>query len=267
MSSFRIAGVDPGKHPDPAALVMLEKQLQGTGEYGPIDHRVSLVAVRQWPIGTDYYQLAEEILGYNPDAFVIEANGIGEPLLDIVRRLARNKYKGRIHAVVTAASNVRPKQNTDTDNRDGRRLTIPKDQLVFAIENLRRHGTWVECDACGQYLPAEINCSAFVRMRHKVTGDVVERQCTGKGKRRGGGLLIPSQFTDSAKHPLTGDTWKKILEQMRTFDAKLKENGALTFDQGGKGHHGDLVMAMGMAAWWLMKFFHSSVKKELAIVC
>ena len=242
-AAFRIAGVDLGQSTDPSALVMLERQLLSNDVYGPVDERPRVVSIRQWPLDTDYTELADEILGYGADALVVEINGPGRPMLDLLRRRARERnYRGRIHGVATAASNVRPRLLQDEPGQ-GKVVVVPKAELVWAITELQRKGTYAVCPKCNQYAPAvEMDCPTI--LKHKRTGEL--RRCGGKIRRVGGGLVIPVEMEQG---------WQMILEQMKVFEQIVQDNGMMTFNHRGKKHHCDAVIAMGIACWWLNRFF------------
>ncbi len=262
MKGFRIAGLDLGKLHDPPAITMLEKPQHDLIKYEAIDPRVKLVALRQWALNLDYTVLADEVLEYGADALVVEVNGPGEPFLDMLRKEARRKgYKGRIHGAATSASNVRPRMRHEEEGKKGRWVSIPKDQLVYSINALLRRNTYVVCDRCGGDLPADkMRCYHVERklLRHRVTGEekLVDVQCEGHGVQKGSGLIVPYGMEEG---------WARLMEQAQTFDQLQSAAGRITFDQGGGGHHGDLVMSCGIACWWLNRFFAEGTRRELAV--
>lgn len=48
---------------------------------------------------------------------------------------------------------------------------------------------------------------------------------------------------------------KKLLAQMQTFQPKKTAAAKITFEQGGAGHHGDVVIALGLCCWYMQKGF------------
>jgi len=57
-----------------------------------------------------------------------------------------------------------------------------------------------------------------------------------------------------------GWSTQKLFEQMQTFQVRKTAASNITFEQGGPGHHGDAVIALGLACWYLQRGF-----RELAI--
>lgn len=247
---MRIAGLDLGQAQDPSALAMVERDQWPEGRYGPIDDRTRVVALRQWPLDTDYTELADEVLGYGMDALVVEVNGPGRPMLDLLRRQARKSgFKGRVHGTVTAPSSVRPK--LIQDEAKGRIVVVPKGELIYAINELQRRGAFFECSKCGTILPApEMNCPQT--LRNKRTGELVP--CPGKSKKVGGSLVVPEALETQ---------WRMTVEQMKVFEQRQNDMGNISFGGRGKYHHCDLVIALGIACWWLNRMFS---RRNLAIM-
>lgn len=247
---MRLAGLDLGQAQDPSALAMLERDQLQEGKYGPVDERTRVVTLRQWPLDTDYTELADEVLSYGMDVLVVEVNGPGRPMLDLLRKRGQQlKFRGRIHGTVTAPSSVRPK--LIQDEAKGRIVVVPKGEMVYAINELQRRGAFYECSKCHTILPAlEMSCPQT--LRNKRTGELVP--CPGKGKRVGGSLVIPEALEPQ---------WRMVLEQMKVFEQRQNDMGNISFGGRGKYHHCDLVVALGISAWWMNRWFS---RKNLAIM-
>lgn len=52
-----------------------------------------------------------------------------------------------------------------------------------------------------------------------------------------------------------GWSTKKLFEQMQTFQIKKTPSANITFEQGGQGHHGDAVIALGLACFYIQRGF------------
>lgn len=281
---FRIAGVDLGQAVDPAALAMLEVDRLGSDEVGPVDLRTKCVALRQFPLGLDYNELADEVLDYGADALVPEHNGVGRPVVDILRKRARERgYRGRIHPVLTAASHVRPKLNVDEQKR--RQWVVPKSEIVSSINVLQRQGGSISCAKCGRTLPAAgmrctaAECKVWIKpddkgmfWLHGFEGSLhgpwptqdearrAARELKSEGYRSGGMLLLPSRD----KVPETA----LLYSQLADFERRQSmETGMVSYgNRPGRNHHDDLVMALGIACWWTLRFFAGERSKELSVL-
>lgn len=129
--SFRVAGVDLGQACDHAAISILKRTTYKGHFCGPPDPSSRLVYCRRWPNDTDYMDLAEELVSLNPNVMVLEFNGVGRPVVDIVRSVAQRRgYVGKIRPVITAASNARMEEHREAR---GSYMTVPKKDIVSAI--------------------------------------------------------------------------------------------------------------------------------------
>lgn len=64
------------------------------------------------------------------------------------------------------------------------------------------------------------------------------------------------------RYPRGWDT-KKLFEQMQTFQLKKTKAANVTFEQGGPGHHGDVVIALGLACHYMQRGFRQLSVNEL----
>lgn len=285
---FRVAGVDLGQASDPAAAAFVEQdQPLPEGTHGPRDDTVRVIGLRQFPIGLDYTVLVDELLAFDVECMVVEYNGVGRPVVDMMRRAAAAKgYRGRIHPIVTAASHIQAKMVTE---QRGRKWVVPKQEIVSSINLLQRKNSWAACGKCGHPLPAVgMRCTApECKVRIEPDGEwhdgggrrwVVEgfngshhgpydskeearaavKQMPSEGKATGGGLAFPSreQVPEMAL----------LYSQLRDFQQRQKrDTGAVQFGNlPGGGRHDDLVIALGLACWWILRFVDR--RKELAVV-
>lgn len=138
---FTVAGVDLGQASDHAAVSILKRATYQVGFHGPADPRCYLTYCRRWPNDTDYMELAEELVALNPSVMVLEFNGVGRPVVDIVRSVAmRRNYVGKIRPVVTAASNAKMEEHREAR---GSYMTVPKKDIVSSIRIMGKAGMLV----------------------------------------------------------------------------------------------------------------------------
>lgn len=127
-------GVDPGKLADPAAVVVVEHQNSQT------DTHYAVRAIEHPATGTSYTTLRDrlvemdrklsEVHGVKAE-YRIEANGCGEPFLDMLRE---TRLRGRIVTVWTTGS------SKVLESRDGRELSIGKAPLITQLVTLLEQG-------------------------------------------------------------------------------------------------------------------------------
>lgn len=129
-----VLGLDLGQTNDPSAGVMLERR--STSAEGPQDPRLHCRWLREWPKGTDYGQVINDVLDLNPNIIAPEFNGVGRPVVDELRRVAAFRgYKGTIIPVVSVCSNAKIELHMETR---GKHITVPKSDLISAISILQQ---------------------------------------------------------------------------------------------------------------------------------
>lgn len=127
-----VIGCDPGKRTDPAAIVLAEIE-----DRGGIEHY--LIRLIESPdLGTSYTVIVARLAGLDRKLadrggleIRIEANGVGEALLDQLRRA---RLSGRLVAIYTTGGD----RVTVRDN--GRELSIGKSVLVTRLVTLLEQG-------------------------------------------------------------------------------------------------------------------------------
>lgn len=135
----RIGGVDLGQASDRSAITVLERRVvvsDAEGKFvGPSDPYIRLAKIRRYAEGLDYMLQVDDLLAFpGLDVMVVEYNGVGRPVVDRLRQRAREVgYRGRIVAVVTAASNSRLHETTD---KQGQVISVPKINMVTSINLL-----------------------------------------------------------------------------------------------------------------------------------
>lgn len=145
-----ILALDLGKHHDHAAGTILYKlprhynpiaERYGLEQYGPWDERWRCPAIRRWPQGTDYTEVADYALTAPAEAnvgtIVVEYNGVGSPVVDYMYKEAQRKNVGelKIVPVLSMGSNVRAHTNDDPKGRFKVHV-VPKIDLVAAASIL-----------------------------------------------------------------------------------------------------------------------------------
>ncbi len=195
---IRVMGVDLGQASDRSAATVLERRTQDGNFIGPAWPYVTLQKIRRYPEGADYMLQADDLLGYpDLDFMVVEYNGVGRPVVDRLRQRARQlNFRGRIIAVVTAASNTRMHE---VASDKGKCVSVPKINLVTSINLLQQSG--------------------LLRVETK------DRE--------------------------TAENLKVLKKEMRSFQIRITRANNLTLGAEGPGQHDDLVMSLGLAAWFM----------------
>lgn len=139
--SIRVMGLDLGQSTDHcAASVLLKRTI--SGEFiGPPDRRIVYERVRRYPNRLPYDVVVDNVLVYPLlDILVVEFNGVGRPVVDMLRRRAKELqqenpgYKApRILPVLTAPSRARMHA---VEEEGGVSVTVPKIDLVSSINIL-----------------------------------------------------------------------------------------------------------------------------------
>lgn len=198
-------GVDLGQAGDPAAAAMLVRKTYDDAFIGPRYPRLMCRTLREWPLGTDYCQLVSDLLDAPVDVMVVEFNGVGRPVVDMLRReAARRNVEMKIRPVVTAQSNARVKLKTEAR---GSHWFVPKVDIVTSIVTL-------------------------VQQRMLVFPDIPEV--------------------------------KTLRQEMADFQMRYSRSANLQFGNvPGAGKHDDLVIALGLACWWMQRFG----ARRFSVVC
>lgn len=134
----RVMGLDLGQAADYSAAVVLERRCYDSDFVGPPYAKVNCVAIRRWPLNTDYNDVVKNVLDLPCDALVVDYTGVGRPVVDMLRRRAQHiGYRGMIRPVVIAASHVVMRQKTELR---GKHWVVPKVDLVTSINSLQQRG-------------------------------------------------------------------------------------------------------------------------------
>jgi len=133
-----IVGVDLGQANDRAAAFHLGRNKYVPPFIGPRDERWVCGVIRRWERNTDYTEVVEDLLRFPAEKPIlcVEYNGVGRPVIDLLRRRAREVgFQGRIIPITTAQSNSKIHAvNTSL----GTSISVPKVELVTSIELLRQ---------------------------------------------------------------------------------------------------------------------------------
>lgn len=134
-STTRVLGLDLGQAGDYSAAAC--------GELGSDDDRLPIrkrsrrrkqlrfVALRRWPLGTDYCRVVEDALDLGVESVVVDFTGVGRPVVDLMRRRANERqYAGRIVPVSIVSSSARGRLHHE---KRGAYRTVPKVDLISSI--------------------------------------------------------------------------------------------------------------------------------------
>lgn len=141
---MRIIGLDLGQAHDPASAAICDRRDVEPPEFiGPPDPnfkpRVICRALREWPLGTDYTDIIEDVLGIPATVFCVDFGGVGRPVVDMLRKRAQQiGYKGRIKPIQTIGSNARAMQKHEAR---GTHWNVPKVDLVTSIILCQQDGS------------------------------------------------------------------------------------------------------------------------------
>jgi hypothetical protein len=192
----RIMGLDLGQSIDHSAAAVNEYRVADDGFIGPRDPYIRLISLRRWRKGADYNEVVEEVLHYpGLDVLCVEFNGVGRPVVDMLRRRARElEVNIRIIPCITAASRAR--MHAVQEER-GTCYSIPKVDIVSAINILAQSRRLILLDSPD----------------------------------------LPNLF-----------------DELRKFQMRITQAANLQFgNMSGKDNHDDIVIAWGLACWWLIK--------------
>jgi hypothetical protein len=157
---WTVAGLDIGQVNDPAALCVLSRRLRGFNQEGPLDERWRLLWCKNFPLGTDYSDLARDSLLVGADVLVYDATG-GRQMMNVFRteqdgiqhdRLTSGKphLMTRLRPINLVSSLMR-----EAAIRDKGIWSIPKHELVAAI-NIGAQG--------GRVIPAPQAAEDYARL-------------------------------------------------------------------------------------------------------
>ena len=152
---MRTLGLDLGQSTDNAAAAVLDRhtpevfQHQGRwiirrGKYqqdyasekeahADPNNRVTMpcVALKLWPLGTDYGDIIKDVLDLPADFIVVDFGGVGRPVVDEMRRTATaRKYAGKIRPVQLISSSARASRKQEAR---GAHYNVPKIDVVSSI--------------------------------------------------------------------------------------------------------------------------------------
>jgi len=124
-----LAGLDLGQANDYSAFSIAEKNIHR--ERGKIWSKLSIGHLERYPIGTSYFDIAEEIAGRFEDPrlkirgkLVVDQTGVGKPVMDILRKFGMRP----IGITITGGYDV---------NEDGHGgFNVPKRDLVSALVSM-----------------------------------------------------------------------------------------------------------------------------------
>lgn len=137
---MRVFGVDLGQSHDPAAAALIDRlEPLPTDFIGPPDKRVLRCrGLREWPLGTDYTLLVQDIIAVESDAIVVDFGGVGRPVVDMLRKAAfACQYKGKIYPVQLMGSNTRAKEKREAR---GAHHNVPKIDVVTSLVVAQQSG-------------------------------------------------------------------------------------------------------------------------------
>lgn len=131
--TYRVAGLDLGQTQDRAAVCVLERRICDEGFIGPRDQRVKMLTIHRYAPGTDYADVAAHVLAAPIDVLVVEFNGVGRPVVDMMRKMIRSgevPFKGRLIPVTSL--NSRARMHATMEER-GKTWSVPKIDLVSSL--------------------------------------------------------------------------------------------------------------------------------------
>lgn len=205
VGTFKVLGLDLGQSADYTAGCLLEKKTYPSDFVGPQYAKFRCTSLRRWPLGVDYVDVAKDAVDLNPDVIVPDFTGVGRPVVDIMRREARNRgFEGKIRPVTIAASDARVKLKTEAR---GSHWLVPKADLITSI--------------------------AVMQQRR---------------------LLVLPRVPET----------ELLLTELAQFQVRFSKHANVQFGNSpGARHHDDLVIAAGLASWFMLRFG----TKQLAVYC
>jgi len=148
---LRAIGLDLGQSHDPAAAAVVDRVTSEPLDFiGPANPnfkpRTVVRSLRQWPLGTDYMDIVEDVLSFPVDVIVVDFGGVGRPVVDIMRRRATEKrFTGKIKPVQLIGSNARATQKREAR---GVHWNVPKIDVITSILLAQQDGSlWLPKDA------------------------------------------------------------------------------------------------------------------------
>ena len=101
------------------------------------DFPIAVKRVQEWPLGTDYFDVVEDVLVASPNLLVPDFCGVGRPVYNIIRRRAGElQFKGRIIPVQTVTSAMsRSRSKMERGVKGSRTLfhQVPKRELITSV--------------------------------------------------------------------------------------------------------------------------------------
>ncbi len=130
-----VAGVDLGQSCDRSAAVALERRWGEAGFVGPVSPKIRMVQIRRWDQNTDYADVIDALLSWPVNVICVEYNGVGRPVVDVLRRMAAARgFRGRIVPVVTGDSRVQATMRmTEISGKKRYHQVVPKQDLAASV--------------------------------------------------------------------------------------------------------------------------------------
>jgi hypothetical protein len=130
--TVRTAGLDLGQAEDPSALAVVSRFQYGPQFVGPRqEDKFRVTALRRWPVGTSYCDVADEVLALHLECVVVDYGGVGRAVVDYLRKRARELgYRGKLIPIQSVGGNARP---IGKRAPQGTYLSVPKIDLIGAI--------------------------------------------------------------------------------------------------------------------------------------
>lgn len=275
----RILGLDLGQAVDPAAMALIRWHDYPVSFTGPRWPYMEVAVLKVWEIGYAYNEVIDDVLAYRTDAIVFDMGGVGRPFRDFLYKECKSRgHEGKLKPVNLAPSDARIRVHEDAR---GRYATVPKVEVVTAINILqqrrvldsvcpncssqidgyKRMGKVLsnpqgECQACKEAVDKGL---PFAECRSFQLGDEVYKrlsddalvcfQCAkALGKRDTKGCSLCSYLKIPASPAAD-----RLFREMRTFVPKRTAAGREVLEHRGPDHHGDLVIAVGLACWFSMR--------------
>lgn len=219
---WRVIGLDLGQAHDPAAAALIRWHTYSPRFEGPRWPYLEVAKLKLWPRGYDYTELVPDVLGRWADAVVYDMGGVGRPFRNMLcKEATKLGYRGKLLPVNLVSSDARVKDHADAF---GKFVSVPKVEIVSAVN--------------------------IVRQTKVVTGRC--ERCKGTGELEAGTVSVgcPScRLLRVEEHPLVS----QLMQELSSFKIKRTAAKNLTFDHSGPGHHGDLVIALGLATWYYLR--------------
>lgn len=131
-TKYRIAGLDLGKMSDSSALCVMERRSYTQSFMGPKEPWWKVRVLKNYALGTDYVDIAKEVLSLPIDILCVDATGGGAIFVDVLKdRAIHFGFKGRIKPIVLATSAMR-----EASIREKGYWSVPKREIVTAIISL-----------------------------------------------------------------------------------------------------------------------------------